>query len=203
MKNLFVTMFMVAFSTITMGQEKINTYTMTFFDTSPTFDVSATQDNGNYEYFVSMFSMEGERSPVVLMIEKPEEMQSFVDNLSDALSTYMEWDSISKANNVTDLNKAMSIKSERFKAAFHYGSNWNFDYAVRLSYTFKHVDGQPVLIIRTGELNSSSNQYIDSDGGVFVFSSEDEIEEFIESLDRKHAVEYFNQKQNKESLFED
>lgn len=204
MKNLFVSMCMVAFSTIVMGQEKINSYTMSFFDTSPTFDISATEDNGEYKYYISMFSLEGERSPVVLMIDKPEKMKSLVDNLGDALSTYVEWDSISVANNVTDLNKELSIKSEKFESAFIYGSSWNFDYVVRLSYTFKHMDdGKPVLIVRTGELQSGSNQYIDSDGGVFVFSSEDEIEEFIDSLDRRHVENYFNKKQNTESLFED
>jgi uncharacterized protein (DUF1330 family) len=192
---------MVALSTMTFAQEVVNSYEMSYFE-EKSFDVSATEaKNGGYKYYISMYSMES--GQIVLMIDDADEMATFVGNLTDALDTYTKWDSVSIANNVTDLNKEMSIKSGRYEAAFSYGSSWHFDYNVPLDFDFKHIDGGATLIIRTGEVNSSTNQYIDAKGGVFVFNSADEIRGFIESLDYKHAREYFNNKKNTETLFED
>lgn len=192
---------MVALSTMGFSQEKVSTYEMSYFD-EPSFEVSATENkDGGYKHFISMYSMD--RGMVVLMIDDESDMNTLLGNIRDARDTYTKWDSVSVANNVTDLNKEMSIKSGRYVAAFTYGSNWYFDYNVPLEFEFKHIDGSPVLIVRTGEIVSGSNQYIDSKGGVFVFNSTSEINGLIESLDYKHCVSYFNNKKNTETLFED
>ena len=193
--------FALILSASALGQEAISSYMMSYFE-NPSYEVSAVQEDDDYEYFIDMYSLAGENRPVVLMVEKPEDLASLISNMEQARDKYAEWDSISVANNVTDLEKEMSIKPKNLKCAFTYG-DWNFDYSVRLTYRFKHIDGAPLLIISTGELNSYSNQYIDSKGGVFVFSSVDEINEFVNALDRKNAEKYFNRKTNTESLFED
>jgi hypothetical protein len=200
MKNLILSMCMVALSTMGFSQEQVSSYDMSYFD-EVTFEVSATESNNGYKYYISMYSMD--RGMIVLMIDDASEMETLVGNLNDALDTYIKWDSVSVANNVTDLNKEMSIKSGRYEAAFTYGSSWHFDYNVPLDFEFKHIDGNPHLIVRTGEVNSASNQFIDSKGGVFVFNSTDEIEGLIGSLDYSHAETYFNNKKNTETLFED
>lgn len=200
MKNLILSMCMVALSTMGFSQEQVSSYDMSYFD-EVTFEVSATESNNGYKYYISMYCMD--RGMIVLMIDDESEMETLIGNLSDALDTYIKWDSISVANNVTDLNKEMSIKSGRYEGAFTYGSSWHFDYNVPLEFEFKHIDGNPHLIVRTGEVNSASNQFIDSKGGVFVLNSVDEIEGLIESLDYSHAKTYFNNKKNTETLFED
>ena len=201
MKKLLLTMGLAAISAIGFSQEKVQTYQMTYFD-EVEFDISATMNGDEVKHYISMYSMEGNHRPVVLMIGGGDELFDFFDNLKEARNTYAKWDSISVENGVVDLNKQMSIKSKRFQAAFMY-SDWYFDYSVPLSYTFKHIDGTATLLIRTGELNTPSNQYIDSDGGIFVFSSLEEIDMFIEALQPSHVVEYFKNKANTDTLFED
>jgi hypothetical protein len=200
MKNLVLTMCMVALSTMGFSQEQVSSYDMSYFD-EVTYEVSATEDGDGFKYYIDMYSMD--RGSTVLMVDDESVMSTLIGNINDALDTYIKWDSVSVVNNVTDLNKEMSIKSGRYQVAFTYGSSWNFDYNVSLGFDFKHIDGNPHLIVRTGEVNSSSNQYIDSKGGVFVFNSADEIRGFIESLDYKHAETHFDNKKNTETLFED
>ena len=107
-------------------------------------------------------------------------------------------------NNVTDLDKEMTVSRHPVWSRLHYGSSWNFDYSTTLTYNFKHVSDSPRLIIRTGKLQSGSNQYIDSDGSVFVFfATLEEIDDFVSALDLRHAKKYFSNKANKEDLFED
>lgn len=189
-------------SHLSSAQEKVNDYTMSYFEV-PSYDISATEEKGEISYYVSMYSMEGKSSPVILMIDGDSELDDFVADLQTAANTYAKWDSVSVANSVTDLNKEMSVSTRGLKTAFLYGSSWNFDYSSPLSYTFKHLDEVPNLLIRTGELQSVSNEYIDSDGGIFVFSSIEEINEFIRALDPKYARDHFMEKASKDNLFDD
>ena len=184
------------------AQEKVNDYDMSYFET-PTYDISATEDKGEISYYINMYSTEGKSRPVVLMIDNAKDMENFVADVMKAKQTYLKWDSVSVANSVTDLEKRMSVSTSGLQTAFYFGSSWNFDYSNQLTFDFKHIDKTPTLIIRTGELQSSSNQFIDSDGGIFAFSSAEEIDAFISALEPRHAEDYFAKKKNKENLFED
>ena len=188
---------------LSSAQEKVNDFDMSFFET-PTYDILATEEKGGeIKYYINMYSTEGKSSLVVLMIEDAKDMGNFVADVMEAKQTYIKWDSVSVANSVTDLEKQMSVSTSGLQTAFVYGSGWNFDFSNKLTYDFKHVDKVPTLIIRTGKLQSSENQFIDSDGGIFAFSSVEEIDGFISALEPHHAEEFFANKKNKESLFED
>lgn len=200
-KKCFTLLWVIAPACL-FAQEKVNDFEMSYFE-KPSFDISATEDKGEISYYISMYSMEGERSPVVLMIDNESELDNFITDVQTAAQTYAKWDSVSVVNNVMDLDKEMTVSSPGMESAFHYGSSWNFDYSTTLTYNFKHVSDSPRLIIRTGKLQSGSNQYIDSDGGVFVFSSLEEIDDFVSALELQHAKKYFSNKANKEDLFED
>lgn len=183
------------------AQEVVNDYEMAYFE--KTYEISASKEKGNITYYVTMCSLEGERNLVVLMIENAEKMETFKKGVRSAKQTYMKWDSVSVANSVTDLDKRMSISTYGLKSGFVYGSEWRFDFSTSLTYQFKHVDGAPRLIIRTGELQHEQNEYMESKGGVFVFSSIEEIDAFLEALNPSYAINFFSKKESMESLFED
>lgn len=103
-------------------------------------------------------------------------------------------------NKVTELDKNIEYKKLTYSAAFTYGK-WNFDYSVNLTTRFKIINGKYLLIIDSDELQSSSNQYIKSDGFRFVFSSAQEIDELVTGLNINLVTDFYNKKNSKDDLF--
>jgi len=204
MRKLFAILAIATFTLSALAQEKITTYEMSYFgDAGTTYNVSATEpDNkGKFGYYISVYSFDGKRTPVTINVEQ-KQLDAFVASLQKAKETYLEWDSVAVANSVTDLDKPMKINLPNLMCAWH-GAEWYFDYSTNLSFVFKHIEGKPVLIVRTGKLVSSSNRYIDSKGGAFVFTSVEEIDAFLATLDITLVTEHFITKNQKQKLFED
>lgn len=204
MRKLFAILAIATLSLSTLAQDKITTYEMEYFsDAGTTYDISATEPDGKGEfgYYISMYSFDGRRTPVTINV-KQKQLDEFIASIQEAKETYVEWDSVAVVNNVTDLDKSMKVKSPSLMCAW-YGTQWWFDYSTKLSFNFKHIEGKPVLIIRTGKLVASSNQYIDSEGGAFVFTSVEEIDAFLSALDPTLVTGHFAAKNQKQDLFED
>lgn len=182
------------------AQEVISSYTMAYFAETDQAEhtVSATKENN---FYISMYSFDGKHKAVTLIVDEKDNSK-FIDAINEAISTFAEWDSVAKANDVTDLNKEMKT-SYKGKAAFLSGNKWQFDQVVSLSFVFKHIDGKAALLIRTGELTSGSNQYIDCDGGAFVFTSAQEAQDFINQISTSAVQKHFSKKDEKDSLFQD
>lgn len=201
MKKILMFMSVMMATLVSFSQEKINEFQMSYFDDNPVYDISAVKNGDTYDYYLSMFSFEGERSPVVLVVKGQNNKQNLINSITEARDLYDKWNNISLENNVVDLNREMNIKTKGCDAAFLYGRDWRIDFSVLITYVFKHVDGKAKLIVKTGGLQASSNQYIDSDGGAFVFSSVEEINNFIELLDDSYAKTYFDEKEKTNDLF--
>jgi hypothetical protein len=77
---------------------------------------------------------------------------------------------------------------------------------VNLKFDFKILESKGetryLLLIRTGELQSSSNQFMKVDGFVLVFSSSKEIDDFIAAISTEKITEFLN-KPKKDTLFKD
>lgn len=77
---------------------------------------------------------------------------------------------------------------------------------VNLKFDFKILESNGevkyLLLIRTGELQSSSNQFMKVDGFVLVFSSTKEIDEFTAAISTEKITEFVN-KPKKDELFKD
>ena len=58
-----------------------------------------------------------------------------------------------------------------------------------------------LIIQNKNELVSSSNQFMDTKGFLLVFSSVDEIDEFVKALDKQKVIEHFKVQENTEELF--
>jgi hypothetical protein len=202
MKNLKVmmmTLMMCLMTMVSFGQEKYTTYDNLYGE--KTYEVSIShKDNGKYTLYVDMMSLDNLSKSGGIMIDEKEHIL-FLRNLKEAKEKYIEWVNIAKENNVKDLSKSMSYKV-KVGGFFQYGSKWNFQYFVNLTFDFRIVDGKNLLIVRTGELKSSSNRYITHDGFVFVFQSEKEIDDFINILSVEKVVEFMN-KPKSTDLFKD
>jgi hypothetical protein len=91
----------------------------------------------------------------------------------------------------------------RTGAYFSYG-DWQFDYIVGLQFEFLVITSEGItkrlLIVRTGKLTSSTNQYMEVDGYAMVFTEPKEIDEFL-SLTSPEKIREFLAKPKTEEIF--
>ena len=95
----------------------------------------------------------------------------------------------------------MSLKT-KVSGYFLYGSKWNFQFTINLTFDFKIINGKNLLIVRTGKMTSSSNQFMTHDGLVFVFSNTEEITDFLDLISKDKITEFIN-KPKATDLFKD
>jgi len=181
------------------GQEKLAKYSSLFFTNS--YDISASKPDtkGEYSYYIDCSSKDTS-SKMVSLILKNKEVPEFIEFLNSIKESYTKWTLIAKENKVTELDKNIEYKNLTYSAAFMYGK-WNFDFSVNLKARYKIVNEKYLLIIDSDGLQSSSNQYIKSDGFRIVFSSIQEIDELVSGLDFKLVDEFYNKKKGQEDLF--
>lgn len=192
MKNVKVTMITLMMCLTTMvsfGQEKYTTYDNLYSEKTHEVSISH-KDSNNYTLYVEMMSMDELSKNGGVMITQKEHVL-FLSTLNDAKTKYNEWVATAKENNVADLTKSMTYKV-KVGGFFQYGSKWNFQYMVLLTFHFTIVDSKNLLIVRTGKLTSSSNEYITNDGFVFVFQNEKEIDDFVNILSVDKVKEFVN-----------
>ena len=198
-KVMMMTLMMCLMTMVSFGQEKYTTYDNLYIE--KTYEVEIFHiDNGKYTLYVDMLSMDKLlESGGIMITEKEHDL--FLSTLNEAKVKYTEWVTIAKENNVTDLLKFMTYKV-KVGGFFQYGSKWNFQFVVNLTFYISIANGENLLIVRTGELTSSSNQYMTHDGFVFVFQNEKEIDDFVNVLSVDKVKEFMN-KPKSTDLFKD
>ena len=181
------------------GQDKLAKYSSLFFTNSYDISTSKPDTKGEYSYYIDCSSKDTS-SKTVSLILKNKEVPEFIEFLNSIKESYTKWTLIAKENKVTELDKNIEYKNLTYSAAFMYGK-WNFDFSVNLKARYKIVNEKYLLIIDSDGLQSSSNQYIKSDGFRIVFSSIQEIDELVSGLDFKLVDEFYNKKKGQEDLF--
>jgi len=198
---LTITLFVFAMLTLN-AQEKFGTYDNSYANS--TYDLKIANSKNKFSLYIHAMSLDDTHKKGGILIEEINHPE-FVKSLTDAKLKYQEWLKTAKENNVKELTKKMLIQSKA-DGFFLYGSEWNFQFSLDLSYEFKILELKGeiknLLIIRTGELTSSSNKYMKVDGFVLVFSNLKEIDDFINKISAAKITEYLN-KPKKEDLFKD
>ncbi len=143
-----------------------------------------------YSLYIDSYSLDPSIRTGGILINSSDHLD-FISTLKEARIKYSEWTTTSKDNNVTDLSKEM-IYSNKAQSYFKYGSKWCFDFSVNLSYSFRVSGDKILLLVKTKEVVSSSNQYMKADGFVLVFQSVEEIEKFIETLSIGGISDFMN-----------
>lgn len=181
------------------GQEKIATYNSAYL--SKNFEIQAGKPNekGNFDYYIDCFSADKTSSKASLML-KSQDVPEFIAFLSSIKETFLKWKQTAIENKVTELDKKMEYNNLNYGGAFLYGK-WNFDYSVNISARFRIINDKYLLIIDSDALQSSSNQFIKSDGFRFVFNSAQEVDELINGLEIEKVKAFYADKNGKEDLF--
>ena len=126
----------------------------------------------------------------------------FKSQLDKSREKFIEWSSVVDSSGVNDISKSIEVIDHSFRAGFFYGE-WHRDSSVKLNYVFTVINDNPVLIISSDKLKSDTNQFIKSDGFVFVFSSLKELDWFASHLSIDLVFSSYSKKQEKESIFKD
>jgi hypothetical protein len=185
------------------AQEKFTSYENTYVGKSYEIQISS-KEKEKFTLYIDAMSLDRTHEKGGISIDQKNH-QDFLNSLAEAKLKYEEWVKTAKDNNVKELDKSMSVKSKA-NGYFLYGSKWNFQFSINLKFDFKILESKDetkyLLLVRTGELQSSSNQFMKVDGFVLVFSSSKEIDDFAAIISTDKVNEFIN-KPKKEALFKD
>lgn len=185
------------------AQEKFTTYDNTYSGKKYEIQISS-KDKDKYSIYIDAMSLDKTHEKGGIKIDEKQH-QDFINAIADAKIKYEEWVKTAKENDIKELSKTMTIGSKA-GGYFLYGSKWNFQFLLNLKFDFKIIEikGEVkyLLLIKTGELQSSSNQYMTVDGFVLIFTSSKEIDEFLNVISLGNVTEFLN-KPKKEALFKD
>jgi hypothetical protein len=185
------------------AQNVYSTYQNTFMDIEYPIMINV-KDSNDYTLYIDAYSVDQlvESGGVIL---KKSQIEPFAKTLGEAKSKYEEWVKTAKTNKVDDLSKTMTFK---FNAGGYFKllDDWYFQFDGNLMYSFKITKSTDkinyLLLIYTGELEASSNEYITSKGFFITFTSSEEIDSFI-SLLSEESIKEFIKKPKTEDLFKD
>ncbi len=202
-KTILLILVSILFSLSVAAQEKFTTYDNVYG--KKTYDIQLSlKDTDKFTLYIDAMSLDKLHKTGGFMVDNKKH-QGFIDALSQAKAKYQEWVKTAKDNNVNELDKEMKIKS-RVAGFFLYGGDWHFQYMVNLTFDFKILESggetEYLLIVRSGKMQSSSNQFMDVDGVVLVFSSDIEIEEFTSAISLE-KINGFKNKPKSDDLFKD
>jgi hypothetical protein len=185
------------------AQEKFTTYDNTYGGKTYEIQISSKVAD-KFTLYIDAMSLDRVYEKGGIKIDQKQH-PAFLEAISEAKSKYEEWVKTAKENNVKELSKEMSIKCKS-GGYFLYGSKWQFQFLVNLKFEFRILESagnvKYLLLIRTGELQSSSNQFMKVDGFVIVFSSSEEIDEFTSLISTEKITEFISKPQ-KDDLFKD
>lgn len=180
------------------AQEKLAEYTLSYYKDRPAQSVSYSAKDASY--YVSMPSVD--KHDKGGMIVKTKEVEQMREVFIAARDKFVEWSAVARQNSVGKLTKDMELTPLRLSYYWSSVRDWYFDFNQIPNFRFMvFEDGSHYLVISSGKLNSSTNQYIDSSGFLLVFSSADEVNAFLECFDPQKLIELQQKKEATEELF--
>ena len=181
------------------AQEKFASYSSSYFGKSYEIQLSAKEE-GKYTLFIDAASMDKLCDNGGITMTEAQHPQ-FVSALREAKLKYDEWVKTAKEHDVKEMDKTMPVSS-RVSGFFKYGTQWKFQMSVDLTFDFKIVESEGVLkylmILRTGEMKASDNEFMTVKGFVIVFNSGDEIDKFAKSLAPEQISAFVNKPKAKD-----
>ncbi len=200
MKKLLLTFIaMIAFLNAN-SQTKVSEYSSAYFN--ETYAVNATMPkNDKFTFYIDCASAETKKVDDCGIIIPSDKLDGFINRLRSMEEKFEEWTKTAKENNVTNYDKDFDINWGMYKYYFKYGSNWHFCSATLKPYFKVTSDGQCLVVFNSRKLTASDNRFMTYEGVYIVFTSSDEIENFIASIDANNVYEKQKNQENKDELF--
>lgn len=189
-------------STLSFSQESFGSYQMSYFTTSKPYLVRASEPkNDDFSWYVGCVGETSTQDAFIIIENK--KMNDFVEYINFLEDIYVKWSDVATQNKITSrtVKEITDTPSNDVSAGWKYG-NYHFDFNVTLSARFIVLEGgAKILVIDTGKLQASDNQFIDSKGNMLVFSNKMEIENFKSLLSEKKVLDFYTEKNKQKDLF--
>lgn len=197
MKNVVLLFTCLMFAINTFGQDKIATFTMSYFEKEPVYDIKASEAG---DFYISLHSLDASSSKGGINVDVSD-LNKFKAAIDSAKTKYVAWSNVAKENGVNELDKDIS-QYPFVDSYFWYGNEWHFNKHTLLKIRLKILSSDKhILVVTTGKLQASDNQFIDSDGLALAFLSVSEIDSFLSALDPISVVTHYEEKKKKVDLF--
>lgn len=186
------------FSLVTFAQDKIASYTMSFFE-GRVFDIAAGEpkDNGDFSFYIYVAG-EHTNESVCLSIDN-KQVPAFINALEIMKEKFPEWKETAIKNNVSDIKKEFPVTFPKMTVAW-YGTKWWFAFNKTFTPQFFVFKDGSCAAVTTAKVKSSSNEYIDQTF-YLVFEDASEIDTLIKGLDSSAVVKHYSSKNNAADLF--
>jgi hypothetical protein len=201
LNSLLIVIFSII-STSSQAQEKFEKYDNAYFQKEFEIKISkdATLDDFKLYIFAASIDDLWKDGGMIISMKRYDD---FINALKSAKQKYSEWVKTAQENKVNDLSKVIPV-SAKAEGFFRTGE-WHFQKVVNLQFEFKilqiaNPDPLHLLIIRTGQLQSSTNQFTKMSGFVLIFDSVAEIEKFEAKISKENISSFLN-KPKTDSLF--
>jgi len=190
MKHLFILFAFVLSSSTLFSQQNFESYYSEYFKMDFKIDI----DKNNFDvvsFWINAMPLDQQTKKISIKASE-RELKDFKEFLISSKSIFAEWRKISLDNKVEKIYKEIENKRLMLTIGFINNSDWEFSYnAVIVSY-FVILEGKdPILMIRNN-LNLKSTKNESTEGFAIVFSSVDEIDDFVDKLDFNKAKEQLN-----------
>lgn len=185
-------------SITTFGQEKIGSYSSSYFD-GRSFNISASEPkNGKFNVYIEVGGKH--KTDDVQICVSNKNIEEFKSALVSVRDKFFEWKETAEANNVKDITKDFPYIFPKVDIAW-YGSKWYFHFGKKISPTFfVFKDGSCAMVVYT-KAQASSNEYITQEV-YWVLKEREEFDDIIKYLDEAFISDYFAKKNNAQDLFQ-
>lgn len=179
------------------AQKDYTTYKMSY--TGLNYDISVGDKD---QLFLDIMSLDKLHSKVGLLLTT-DESKEFMRCIDSAEKKFVEWKAIAIKNGVKDFSKELDV-TFNCNGYFHYG-DWEFDRSVNPTFEFMVINSSGItkylMVMRTGEMISSTNEFIKTDGGAIVFSTAAEFKALRDKIKPENVTKFFETKPKTEELF--
>lgn len=194
-KLIIIAMILMSTSLNYAQTQSFNNYINEYIDKS--YDITITgKDTNKYDIWIDAYSLDDINKYGGIIIKNKAE-ESFKTALLTAKDKYIEWVNIAKQNNVKDLIKDMDIKIKGVETYFSYGNSTHFMFNVKLKFSInihetKSGNIEYLLLVKTGELTASDNQFMKINGFVLIFTDINSIDAFLQIINHNLIIDYIS-----------
>lgn len=180
------------------GQKQIGTFYSSYFHQSYPVSIGINE-SGKLDCVRIDLASEYESESANLYLY-PSQVSPFVDFLTQMKNKFSEWINVAKANNVTDMTKAMDFESSDVTVSWYAADHWRFAFKHHMQPHFKITKSGEFVVYCTDKVFAVNNKYLTLTY-YFAFGKPEDIQALIDMLQPTNLEKFVKEEDNKSDLF--
>lgn len=205
-KTLFILTILIALSTNAQKTIQLDTYTLSYFTDHEPYSIEVSYDKKNRPIFwIEAQPTENVDEKIFIKVEA-KYIPLFKEIFTESKEKYLEWSDVAIKNDVDEMSKKIKTNNSSFAAKYVKYNTYYMSNKVLIESTFilsEDVNNPVLLVSNKYTLKATSNQFITHKGFLIPFSSEKEINTFLETLSIEKANKALSKVIKEDDLFID